>query len=66
MRSDDAMAAWSMLNFSERSLIGRKKRCEYCRNATSAPSDSVPCSDQPPPNQMIDAVASAPRNSTAG
>jgi hypothetical protein len=28
MRSDDAIAAWSTLNFSDMSLIGRKKRCE--------------------------------------
>jgi hypothetical protein len=28
MRSDDAMAACSTLNFSDMSLIGRKKRCE--------------------------------------
>ena len=48
-----------MLNFSDMSLIGRKKRCEYSRNATSEPSVSVPCSTQPPPNQMISAAASA-------
>ena len=42
MRSDEAIADCSTLNFSDMSLIGRKKRCEYCRNATSAPSVSVP------------------------
>ncbi len=29
MRSDEAIAACSTLNFSDMSLIGRKKRCEY-------------------------------------
>ena len=29
IRSDEAIAPCSMLNFSDRSLIGRKKRCEY-------------------------------------
>ena len=66
MRSDDAIAACSTLNFSDMSLIGRKKRCEYCRNATSEPSVSVSCSAQPPPNQMISADASAPMTSIAG
>ena len=37
MRSDDAIAPCSTLNFSDMSLIGRKKRCEYCRKATSEP-----------------------------
>ena len=41
IRSDDAIADCRTLNFSDMSLIGRKKRCEYCRNATSAPSVSV-------------------------
>ena len=54
MRSDDAIAACRTLNFSDMSLIGRKKRCEYRRNATSEPSVSVPCIVQPPPNQMIE------------
>src|SRR6266542_5288481 len=35
MRSDDAIAAWRTLNFSDMSLIGRKNRPEYSRNATS-------------------------------
>ena len=60
IRSEEAIAACRMLNFSDMSLIGRKKRCEYSRNATSDPSVSVPCSVQPPPNQMISADASAP------
>ena len=42
IRSDEAIAACRTLNFSDMSLIGRKKRCEYWRNATSAPSVSVP------------------------
>ncbi len=66
IRSDDAIAACSTLNFSDMSLIGRKKRCEYCRNATSDPSVSVPSIVQPPPNQMISAEASAPITSIAG
>ena len=66
MRSDDAIAACSTLNFSDMSLIGRKNRCEYWRNATSDPIVSVPCSVQPPPNQMINADASAPMISIAG
>ena len=42
IRSDDAIADCRTLNFSDMSLIGRKNRCEYWRNATSAPSVSVP------------------------
>ena len=42
IRSDDAIADCRTLNFSDMSLIGRKKRCEYCTNATSAPSVSAP------------------------
>ena len=53
------MADCSTLNFSDMSLIGRKKRCEYCRNATSAPSVSVPASTLAPPYQMMSAEASA-------
>ena len=41
IRSDDAIADCRTLNFSDMSLIGRKNRCEYWRNATSAPSVSV-------------------------
>ena len=66
MRSEEAIAAWRTLNFSDMSLIGRKNRCEYWRNATSDPSVSVPCIVQPPPNQMISAEASAPITSIAG
>jgi hypothetical protein len=66
IRSDDAIAACSTLNFSDMSLIGRKNRLEYRRNATSEPSVSVPCSVQRPPNQMISAAASAPMISIAG
>ena len=66
MRSDEAIADCRTLNFSDMSLIGRKKRCEYCRNATSAPSVSVWRSTPPPPYQMISADASALTASIAG
>ena len=66
MRSDDAIADCMMLNFSDMSLIGRKKRCEYCRNATSPPSVSVFRSTPSPPYQMISAEASALIASMAG
>ena len=66
IRSLDAIAAWRMLNFSDMSLIGRKKRPEYNRNATSEPSVSVPCSTHRPPNQMIKPAAIAPITSMAG
>ena len=46
IRSDDAIAACSRLNFSDMSLIGRKKRCAYCRKATRAPMVSVPVPTQ--------------------
>jgi hypothetical protein len=49
MRSDDAMAACKMLNFSERSEIGRQRRSEYSMKATSAPRVSVPARTRPPP-----------------
>ena len=66
IRSDEAIAACRMLNFSDMSVIGRKKRCEYSRNATSDPSVSVPWSTDRPPNQIISAAASAPITSIAG
>ena len=66
IRSDEAIADCSTLNFSDMSLIGRKKRCEYWRNATSAPSVSVRRSTLPPPYQMISADASALTTSIAG
>jgi hypothetical protein len=66
MRSDDAIDAWSTLNFSDMSLIGRKNRCEYRRNATSEPRVSEPSSVQMPPNQINSADASAPMISIAG
>ena len=66
MRSDDAIAACRMLNFSDMSVIGRKNRCEYSRNATSDPSVSDPWSTERPPYQMISAAASAPTISIAG
>ena len=66
MRSDDAIADWRMLNFSDMSLMGRKNLCEYCRKATSAPSVSEPRSTAPPPYQMISAEASDATASIAG
>jgi hypothetical protein len=66
IRSEDAMAACSTLNFSDMSLIGRKKRWTYRRNATSAPSVSVPSMTRRPPYQMMRAQASALTASTAG
>ena len=67
IRSDEAIADCSTLNFSDMSLIGRKKRCEYWRKATSAPSVSVPpAARSPPPYQMISADASALIASIAG
>ncbi len=49
MRSEAAIAACMMLNFSDRSEIGWKNRREYCRNATSTPSETTPSSAHPPP-----------------
>jgi hypothetical protein len=66
MRSDEAIAAWSRLNFSDMSLIGRKKRCEYSRNATSEPIVRSPACTQPPPYQMMSDAASALTISMAG
>ena len=66
MRSDEAIAVCITLNFSDMSLIGRKKRNEYCRNATSAPSVSALRSTSPPPHQMIRADASELTTSIAG
>jgi hypothetical protein len=48
MRSEAAMAACRMLNFSERSEMGRQKRSEYWMKATSAPRVRVPVSTLPP------------------
>ena len=66
IRSDAAIAACRMLNFSDRSLIGWKKRREYCRNATSTPTLTTPSSAQPPPIQMMSAPDSAATTSIAG
>ena len=57
IRSDDAIAACSRLNFSDMSLIGRKKRCACCRKATRAPMVSVPVPTQWPPATMMSAAA---------
>ena len=66
MRSDDAIADCMTLNFSDRSLIGRKNCCAYPMNATSEPSVTVSCSARPPPYQRIRPVATAPSSSIAG
>ena len=66
MRSEAAIAACRMLNFSDRSVIGWKNRREYCRNATSTPSDTTPSFAQPPPIQMISAPESAASTSITG
>jgi hypothetical protein len=66
IRSDEAIADCSTLNFSDMSLIGRKKRCEYCRNATSAPMVRLWRSTLAPPYQMISAEASDAMTSIAG
>ena len=55
-----------MLNFSDMSLIGRKNRCAYIRNATSEPSVSAPSLTHHPPTQRINAAARALTISTAG
>ena len=49
MRSEEAIAACSMLYFSERSEIGRQKRSEYWMKATSAPSVRPARITSPPP-----------------
>jgi hypothetical protein len=66
IRSDDAIAPCRTLNFSDMSLIGRKNRDAYCREATSEPRVRTPPSTQPPPTQMMSAAASALINSIAG
>jgi hypothetical protein len=66
IRSDDAMAACSTLNFSDMSLIGRKNRCEYWRNATSSPKVSAPLRMLRPPYQMMSAAASVLTASISG
>jgi hypothetical protein len=66
IRSEDAIAAWRTLNFSDMSLIGRKNRVAYCMNATSAPSVSVPRRTSAPPYQRISADAMAATISIAG
>jgi hypothetical protein len=66
MRSEEAMAACRMLNFSERSEMGRQNRSEYWMKATRAPRVSVPAITRHPPYRMMRAVASAARSSMAG
>ena len=49
MRSELAMAACTMLNFSDRSEMGRQKRSEYWMKATSTPRVTPPARTWPPP-----------------
>jgi hypothetical protein len=49
IRSEAAMADWRMLNFSERSEMGRQNRSEYWMKATSAPRLKAPARTRPPP-----------------
>ena len=66
MRSEDAIACWRMLYFSERSEMGRKKRCVYWMNATRVPSVMpVHMTWRPPYHTMRD-TASAPTSSSTG
>ena len=67
IRSDEAIADCRTLNFSDMSLIGRKKRCEYCRNADQrAERQRAAAARCAPPYQMISADASALTASIAG
>ena len=59
IRSDEAIADCRTLNFSDMSLIGRKKRCEYWRNADQRAERQLCRSTLAPPYQMISAEASA-------
>ena len=49
MRSEAAIAPCRMLNFSVRSRMGRKNISEYIKNATRAPTVSVPVPIREPP-----------------
>ena len=66
IRSEEAMAACRMLNFSERSEIGRQKRSEYWMKATSTPRVTVPRRTSPPPQTRMRPTARAARSSIAG
>ncbi len=66
MRSEDAIAPWSMLYFSDRSWIGRKKRRAYWRNAATTPTETVPPRTPIPPYAMISASATAVSTSITG
>ena len=60
------MAAWRMLNFSDRSWIGRKKRRVYWRKAATTPTVIVPRSVSPPPYHRMSASATAVSTSMTG
>ena len=66
MRSDEAIAACSTLNFSERSEIGRQNRSEYWMKATRTPMVSAPERTSAPPRSRMSAIARAARSSIAG
>ena len=66
MRSEEAIAACSTLNFSDRSEIGRQNRSEYWMNATRTPRVSAPDRTSVPPRTRMSAIASAARSSIAG
>ena len=66
MRSEEAIACWTMLYFSLRSVMGRKKRWVYWMNATSVPSViPVHMTWRPPYHTMSD-TASAPTSASTG
>ena len=65
MRSDEAIAAWRTLNFSDMSLMGRKKRTRLEERDERAERQRARQHTQPP-YQMISDAASAPRISIAG
>ena len=61
------MAACSTLNFSDMSLIGRKKRCDVVEKRDQrAQRQRAAAARMPPPYQMMSADASALTASTAG
>ena len=67
IRSDEAIAACRMLNFSDMSEIGRKKRCRVQQERDErARASASPGGPQPPPNQIVSAAASALMTSIAG
>ncbi len=66
MRSDEAMAPWRRLYFSDRSWMGRKNRRAYWMNAATTPTVIAPCKMEPPPYQTMSARAIDVNSSMAG